>query len=104
MDFQLDYCSQVKLEVDTLVDDELLLQVFDMIEALSGELVPWNDEFRRRYFSDLSFLLASISLCLQQAIQLKFEIVGDILRTDNHQKVEDIVDKLDDFFKDIKSR
>ena len=103
VDFQLEYCSDVKLEGNTSVDDELLLQVSDMIEALSGELVPWHDRFCRRYFSDLSFLLASISLGLQQAIQLKFKIVRDILSSGNHEKVEDIVDKLDDFFEDLKN-
>jgi hypothetical protein len=104
VDFHLNYCPHVELEGDVAVNDEVLVQTSDVIESISGQLVPWHDQFRQEYFSDLSFLLASIALGLQQAIQLKFEIVRDILSTGNHEKVEDIVDKLDDFFEDLKNR
>lgn len=103
VDFHLDYCPYVELEGDVFVNDELLVQTSDVIEAISGQLAPWHNQFSQEYFSDLSFLLASISLGLQQAIQLKFEIVRDILSTGNHEKVEDIADKLDDFFGDLKT-
>jgi Fe-S-cluster containining protein len=103
VDFHLDYCPHVELEGDVSVHDELLVQTSDVIDSISAQLVPWHDQFRQEYFSDLSFLLASTSLGLQQAIQLKFEIVRDILSTGNHEKVEDIVDKLDDLFEDLKN-
>ena len=103
VDFHLDYCPHVELEGDVAVNDEVLVQTSDVIESISGQLVPWHDKFLQEYFSDLSFLLASIALGLQQAIQLKFEIVRDILSTGNHEKVEDIVDKLDGFFEDLKN-
>lgn len=95
VDFHLDYCPYVELEGDALVEDELLLQTSDRIEAISEELVPWHDKFHQEYFSDLSFLLVSISLGLQRAVQLKFEIVRHILSTGNKERVDRIVDKLD---------
>lgn len=103
VDFHLDYCPHVEAEGDVSVNDELLVQTSDVIDSISAQLVPWHDQFRQEYFSDLSFLLASISLGLQQAIQLKFEIVRDILSTGNREKVEHTVDKLDDFFGDLRS-
>ena len=103
VDFQLNYCPHVKAEGDVSVNDELLVQTSDVIDSISAQLIPWHDQFRQEYFSDLSFLLASTSLSLQQAIQLKFEIVRDILRTGNRDKVEHTIDKLDDFFKDLRS-
>ena len=103
VDFHLDYCPHVELEGYVSVHDELLVQTSDVIDSISAQLVPWHDQFRQEYFSDLSFLLASTSLGLQQAIQLKFEIVRDILSTGNHEKVEDIVDKLDDLFEVIRN-
>ena len=96
VDFHLDYCPYVELEVDALVDDKLLLQTSDRIEAISGQLLPWHDRFHQEYFSDLSFLLASISLGLQRAVQLKFEIVRHTLSTGKKERVERMVDKLDD--------
>ena len=102
--FHLDYCSQVELEGDVAVNDELLVQTSDVIDSISAQLVPWHEQFRQQYFSDLSFLLASISLGQQQAIQLKFEIVRDTLSTGNHEKVEDTINKVEDFFKDLESK
>jgi Fe-S-cluster containining protein len=96
VDFHLDYCPYVQLEGDALVEDTFLLQISDRIEAISGELVPWHDTFHQEYFSDLSFLLASISLGLRRAVQLKFEIVRHILLTGNKERVDRIVDKLND--------
>ena len=96
VDFHLDYCPYVELEGGALVEDELLLQTSDRIEAISGELLPWHDTFHQEYFSDLSFLLASISLGLRRAVQLKFEIVRHILSTGDKERVDRIVDKLTD--------
>ncbi len=96
VDFHLDYCPYVELEGDASVEDELLLQTSDRIESISGQLLPWHDKFHQEYFSDLSFLLASISLGLRRAVQLKFETVRYILSTGNKERVDRIVDKLDD--------
>ncbi len=95
VDFHLDYCPYVELEGDALVEDELLLQTSDRIEAISEELVPWHDKFHQEYFSDLSFFLASIYLGLQRAVQLKFEIVRHVLITGDKGRVDRIVDKPD---------
>lgn len=101
IDFHLDYCPYVALEGDALVEDKLLLQTSDRIEAISGQLVPWHDKFHQEYFSDLSFLLASISLGLRRAVQLKFEIVRHILNGGNKERVDRIVDKLDDYLANL---
>ena len=103
VDFHVNYCPHVEAEGGVSVNDELLVQTSDVIDSISAQLIPWHDKFCQEYFSDVSFLLASISLGLQQAIQLKFEIVCDILGTGNREKVEHTVDKLDDFFKDLGS-
>ena len=107
VDFHVDYCPYVAVEGDVQVGDENLLHASDTIEAISEQLGPWHDSFRQGYFSDLSFLLVSNVLGLQEAIQLKFEIVGNSLANGKQERlaktVEDIVDKLDDFFEDLKS-
>jgi len=108
VDFHLPYCPYVEVEGEVPVDDKHLLHALDTIEAISGQLAPWHDSFRQRYFSDLSFLLVSNVLGSQEAIQLKFEIVRDFLSNGKKERlakiVEDIVDKLDDFFEALKLR
>ena len=96
VDFHLDYCPHVELEGDVSVNDELLVQTSDMIDSISAQLVPWHDQFRQEYFSDLSFLLASISLGLQQAIQLKFEIVSDYLANGKQDSLAEIMEDIPD--------
>ena len=96
VDFHLDYCPHVELEGDVSVNDELLVQTSELIDSISGQLVPWHDRFRHEYFSDLSFLLASISLGLQQAIQLKFEIVRDYLANGKQDRLAKIIEDFPD--------
>ena len=103
VDFHLPYCPYVEVEGEVPVDDDHLLHASDTIEAISGQLAPWHDSFRQRYFSDLSFLLVSNVLSSQEATQLKFEIVRDFLRTGNNERVDEIVGKLDDLFEDLKN-
>ena len=96
VEFNIDYCPYVELDGDALVDDEFLLQIFESIEATSAQLLPWHEEFQQKYFSDLGFLLASILLGLPRAVQLKFEVVRQILVTGDKGKVDQIMDKLGD--------
>ena len=76
------------------MDDEFFLQIFERIEAISEQLLPWHEEFQQKYFSDLSFLLASISLGLPRAVQLKFEVVRHLLHTGGKENVDQIMDRL----------
>ena len=94
--FHLNYCPHVEAEGDVSVNDELLVQTSDVIDSISAQLVPWHDQFRQECFSDLSFLLASILLGLQQAIQLKFEIVRDYLANGKQDKLAKIIEDFPD--------
>ena len=96
VDFRLNYCPHVEAEGDISVDDELLVQTSDVIDSISAQLVPWHDQFRQEYFSDVSFLLASILLGLQQAIQLKFEIVRDYLANGKQDRLAKIIEDFPD--------
>ena len=96
VDFHLPYCPYVELVEDKTVDDENLSRTSDTIEAISGQLAPWHDSFRRGYFADLSFLLISNVLGSQEAIQLKFEIVRDFLANGKQERLAKIVEDFPD--------
>jgi len=96
VDFHVDYCPYVEVEGGVHVGDEHLLHTSDTIEAISEELGPWHDSFRQGYFSDLSFLLVSNVLGLQEAIRLKFEIVGNFLVNGKQERLAKIVEDFPD--------
>ena len=101
VDFNVDYCPYVEWDGNTEVDDTFLLNTFDTIETLSEQLLPWHNTFHHQYFSDLSFLLASISFGLQRAVQLKFEVVRHVLLTGDKGRVRQLIDKHDDFLENL---
>lgn len=101
VDFNLDYCPYVEWDGNTEVDDTFLLDTSETIETLSAQLLPWHNTFHRQYFSDLSFLLASISFGLHRAVQLKFEVVRYVLLTGDKGRVDQLIDKHDDFLENL---
>jgi Fe-S-cluster containining protein len=101
VDFNLDYCPYVEWDGNTEVDDTSLLNTFDTIENLSAQLLPWHNTFHHQYFSDLSFLLASVLFGLQRAVQLKFEVVRYVLLTGDKGRVDQLIDEHDDFLANL---
>ncbi|MCK4605083.1 MAG: hypothetical protein KAU41_10410 [Deltaproteobacteria bacterium] len=98
VDFQVPYCPHVKPDVGTSVDDETLPHAADKIEILSKQLAPWHESFRHSYFSDLSFLLASLTFGLTEAVQMKFAFVKDYVKTGNQAGLSEVVGNLPDIF------
>ena len=101
VDFNVDYCPYVEWDGDIEVDDTFLLDTFETIETLSAQLLPWHNTFHHQYFSDLRFLLASISFGLQRVVQLKFEVVRYVLLTGDRGRVEQQIDKQDHFLENL---
>ena len=94
INYSLPYCPYVKLEGNISVDDEMIQKALDAIEGFSGQLSPWHETFRQVYYSDMSFLVASLVFGIKEAIRLKFEIVRDVMTTGNMEKVKGILDNL----------
>ncbi len=89
MDFYVPYCPNVKIfDSKNKIDDQVLLGLSDSINALSQRFGHWHDAFMQVYFSDLSFLLASMIYGIPESIRLKFDIVSDIVKTGNKQKID----------------
>ncbi len=96
VDFQVPYCIYVEIDGHAFIDDKMLLNISDTIEAISGRFSQWHQSFSRMYFSDLSFLLSSLAFGLTESIQLKFTVVRDIITTGNMTGLEKIIDELPD--------
>ncbi|MEA1991963.1 MAG: hypothetical protein U9N58_07195 [Thermodesulfobacteriota bacterium] len=98
VDFQVTYCPHVKPDGDASVDDETFPYAADKIEILSKQLAPWHESFHHSYFSDLSFLLASLAFGLTEAVQMKFAFVKDYVKTGNQAGLSEVAGNLPDVF------
>ena len=98
VNFHLPYCPYVELHGDSRVDDDMILHVTDAIEVSSGMLSPWHDIFRQAYFSDLSFLMASLAFSMPTAVRLKFEIVRGLLEEGEKDRLARILKELPDLW------
>jgi Fe-S-cluster containining protein len=96
IDFQVPYCMCVKVDGETMINDEMLLHVADTITALSEQFLEWHQLFGQWYFSDLSFLLASLAFGFKDAVTMKFSIVREVVVTGNRSRLETISEQLPD--------
>jgi Fe-S-cluster containining protein len=96
IDFQVPYCLYVETDGHAVTDDEMLLYASDRIETLSRHFSQWHQSFRQRYFSDLSFLLASLVFGVTEVVQMKFAMVSDIVTTGNRAILDRMVGELPD--------
>ena len=101
VDFQVPYCQCVEIDGHAFVDDKTLLHVSDRIEAISRRFFKWHQSFCQKYFSDLSFLLASLVFGYTAAVQMKFSVVCDILTAKNRTKLDRIILGLPDIFTEL---
>jgi hypothetical protein len=101
IDFQVPYCVNVKTDGHTMINDDFLLNISNRIENLSQHLSHWHQSFRQQYFSDLSFLLTSLVLGVNDSVRIKFAIVSDIVTKGDKSRLDRIVDELPDLSADL---
>jgi hypothetical protein len=98
LSFQVPYCLLVETDPPVMVTDAMLSGVSDRIENLSGELNPWDREFREKYFSDLSFFLAGLQFGPQEAFRLKYFITRDIIQKKNKTLLDQALSRVVDLW------
>ena len=90
------YCLHVEIDGDEAVDDKMLLHVADSIDKISGRFEQWHPSFVQGYFSDLSFLLASLAFGYTDVVQKKFAVVSDVVTAGNRTRLDGIIKELPD--------
>ena len=80
IEFEIDYCDKVYCHAEESVTDnqlmEILRQVYDLDQILPG----LQKKFETEYHSDVSFLMASLTLGYRKAILGKFAVVKEIVQ------------------------
>jgi Fe-S-cluster containining protein len=98
IEFQVPYCTDVEPISQIEVHDDMILRVAETVENLSGQFSPWHHIFRETYFSDLSFLLASLVFGVHDAVSLKFIVVSDIVKKGTRTRIDNLIEKIPDIF------
>ena len=96
VEFHLPYCTHVEVMGGVEVNDGLILEARDRLEALSRRLGFWHEVFRANYFADLSFLLASSAFGLHQAVASKFYLVRDLVKTGGRGRLARLMEEAPD--------
>ena len=100
IDFQVSYCRFVEISPSAFIDDTMLLNVSDSIESISEGFSRWHHLFAQRYFSDLSFLMASLVFGYTEVVRIKLDVVGDMISTGNRKRLDRLIASLPDIFAD----
>jgi hypothetical protein len=97
VDFHQPYCTHVvPRENDGVMEDARLEELGHEVEKLSRRYRNWNPLFVQTYYSDLSFLSASLVFGITQATRLKFTLVRDYLITGNRNPLNLLLEGLPD--------
>jgi hypothetical protein len=96
VDFQVPYCPWVETISPEGIDDKTLLKVSDRIQGISAHFSTRYQWFALRYFSDLSFLLSALMFGYTQAVQMKFNLVRDMVHSENRSNLNKTIQKLPD--------
>jgi hypothetical protein len=98
LSFEIPYCSRVETDPPLEISDEMLSAASDRIENLSGEMNPWDQEFRGKYFSDLSFFLTGLQFGPQEAVRLKYFITKDMIQKKDRTRLDLVLNQVKDLF------
>ena len=101
IEFQVPYCPFVETDPLSDVNDAMLLDVSDSIESISEGHLRWHHLFAQRYFSDLSFLLASLAFGFTDVVRMKLEVVSDMVNTGKREKLNKVFNTLPDLLAEL---
>lgn len=97
VEFDLPYCSEVETQALFQIDDQILTDVWDAIKILSERFSPEHRIFQQNYFGDMSFLFSSLVFGFNKALQMKYNVVKEMVIFENRKAFENIMNTLPDF-------
>lgn len=97
IDFYQPYCLRVAAHSDAAIDDAALEDLDGRLDMISERYTEWHSLFVHTYFSDISFLAASLVFGVKQATRMKFHVVRENLFTGRWETLNRLVEGLPDF-------
>ena len=99
IDFTVPYCRDVQTVENVVVYDVDLVEKAAAIESISLYFSEAHQSFRKNYYADFSFLVAAMHYGYHRSVQIKFDVVKEIVQTGRSKKLNPILDEFVDPFK-----
>ena len=84
---EMDYCDQVGCKSELIISDDRLMAILRKIYLLDDELPGLKTQFENGYYSDFSFLMASLALGTKKAVLGKFAVIKELTRKGTDQRL-----------------
>jgi Fe-S-cluster containining protein len=94
VDFEIDYCDKVQVRPGKPVDDEAIMNLLTQVYHLGKPLGHLQSQFEEVYYSDFSFLLASLAFGMRKALLLKFAVIKEIVQEKTDTRLQQTLEKV----------
>ena len=91
---EMNYCNQVGCKSDIKISDKQLMDVLQKIYHLDNELAHMQTKFENEYYSDFSFLVASLALSTKKAVLGKFAVIKELSRSGTDQRLKNLLSQI----------
>jgi hypothetical protein len=92
--FEMDYCDQVGCKSEIKVSDNRLMAVLQKIYLLDKNLADLQTKFENEYYSDFSFLIASLALSTKKAVLGKFAVIKELSRSGTDKRLKNLLSQV----------
>jgi hypothetical protein len=91
---EMDYCNHVGSKSDIKISDKRLMAVLQEIYLLDKEMADLQTKFENEYYSDFSFLVASLALSTKKAVLGKFAVIKELSRSGTDQRLQNLLSQI----------
>ena len=91
---EMDYCDQVGCKSDVIISDKRLMAILQEIYLLDNELADLQTKFENEYYSDFSFLIASLALSTKKAVLGKFAVINELSRSGTDKRLKNLLSQI----------
>ncbi len=97
---EMDYCDQVTCQSGADITDDQLMVILEEIYLLDQALAELQTKFENQYYSDFSFLMASLALGTKKAVLGKFAVIKQLCQEGTDSRLSNLLAqiKLDRIF------
>jgi Fe-S-cluster containining protein len=91
VEFEIDYCDQVRCTTEKPMSDSQLMDILQQIYELDQSLAELQTKFEAEYHSDFSFLIASLALGYRKAVLGKFAVIKEMVQQGTEERLEQML-------------
>ena len=91
---EMDYCGRVGCKSEVKISDKRLMEILQEIYLLDTELAELQTKFENEYYSDFSFLVASLALSIKKAVLGKFAVIKELSRSGTDKRLKNLLSQV----------